>query len=410
VVVEDVAAAGASVRIALVSADVLPTPPTGERYGGLERVVWSLARHLARRGHTVTLYALPKSQAPEGVALVEVEHSTDLLTAEGSADLMVADVVHCHDWSLVGWQLAEEHPERVFFQTWHGPYLGARAHWEPPPRNLVLCGISKWHAKLLEAELGAQPGSVEAVYNGIELDDFPVYTGEREPYLAYLNRLGPEKGLHLAIAMAGEVGRQLRVAGTERHIADPDFVMAMLQRMDGKKVVYEGDLGQDAKYELLSKATALLWLPIGFEEPFGLGIVEAMACGTPVIALDRGDVRELVPKDLILAGTTKYDLGSGLGIAYRPSAHDRMRAIAERFSAEVMAVDYETVYETGTGLEGAVRDRDAGGRGLGTIHELGERLEGVASAGGLGPGGAGELDEGVDGAAPTVDRGHVDLK
>lgn len=391
-------------KIALVSADVLPTPPVN--YGGLERVVYDLARHLALKGHQVSLYAIEGSRAPEGVELVEIEHSSDLLTPEGEHDVLSNhEVIHCHDWSLVGWQLAQRHPERPFFQTWHGPYLGSRAHWQAPPENLLLCGISEWHAQLLRAELGCE--RIFAIHNGVEVADFPLYEGPREPYLAYLNRLGSEKGLHVAIhLMRSHPSRHfhLRVAGTERHVGDHEFVLEMLKRMDGVEVVYEGDLGLEPKYELLSKAWALLWLPIGFEEPFGLGIIEAQLTGTPVIALDRGDIRELINEKTIINGIDQGDLGHALTMTnYTPPAV-RRHFVATRFSAEAMAERYLDFYQRGLG---ALGHGDAGGGRPAVVEGVGEAAERFPRLEALRGGLASELGQVVEVAEKAVEEGGV---
>jgi len=147
----------------------------------------------------------------------------------------------------------------------------------------------------------------------------------------------------------------------------------MMKRMDGRRVRFEGDLGQWAKYELLSRATALLWTPVAFEEPFGLGIIEAMACGTPVLGRPVGDVPELIPSWNLFHNFPSVHQVAGL----KSKPPKNWREIAERFSVERMTDAYLALYRQAAELGSGGRDVDAARDGAGsseTILELPQRL------------------------------------
>lgn len=320
-------------NIALVAPIIFPVPSPA--YGGVEAVLANLAARLCDLGHTVTLYAKKGSKPDPRARVVEIEAEADAFTE----DLLAADVVHMHGWDAPAfWAFAEANPDRRFVQTWHGPSMGYTA----PPANVTVCGVSHWHAWSMSAELGVE---CVGVPNGIHLADYPLYEGPRERFLLSLNRLDPAKGIHRAIAVAKTADMQLRIAGPEHGVPDPGYVQAILSRCDGERVVYEGNLGLEDKVHLLQRATAVLWLG-GWEEPFGLGIVEANACGTPVLALARGALPEVLRGGgkALLEIDHKEDAGRFLAL---PSFYCRpleCRANAERFTDTIMAQRYEEVY------------------------------------------------------------------
>jgi glycosyltransferase involved in cell wall biosynthesis len=331
-------------RIALVSSTALETPPP--RYGGLERIVWDLSCRLAELGHEVTLFACQGSRTPPGGRFVPFGQRDGRLFLDPD-QLLAHDAIHFHEWSPLSAQLARLHPERCIFQTWHGPSIGAWAGWRRPPKNLVVVGVSHYHAEELSAELGIE---CEAVPNGIHLEDYPLYTGPREPYIAWVARICHEKGLHRAIRVAEQTGMVLRVAGSEHIGADPEYTRAMLARCDGRRVVYEGDLGLEDKVELMRHASVLLHPAPGFLEPFGMAPVEAMACGTPVVSYATGAVAETVAEGGVLV-VRPDELPGAIREAMR-IAPEACRANAERYDDRAMAQAY-------LGLYGKVREATA---------------------------------------------------
>jgi glycosyltransferase involved in cell wall biosynthesis len=319
-------------RIALISSDALPTPPP--RYGGLEQVVYLLARELARMGHTVTVYALEGSQPPPGVCFVPFRSVWDCWQYE--EQILEHDVIHGHDWQKFVWQLAEKHPKRQFVQTWHGHRIGH----DRPAANVTVAGVSRWNAFVLSAETGVL---CPHVYNGIDLDEYPLHAGQREDYVLCMNRLDPAKGLHLAVELAKMHGFRLKACGTEHLVPDREYVQAVLTRMDGKQLCYLGDLGMELKVNCLQRAQCLLWF-CPWPEPFGLGAIEAMACGTPVVALAWGGVTETVQQGGVLV-THPEEVPAAIR---RASAipPEICRRNAWRFSARAMAESYVGLYNS----------------------------------------------------------------
>jgi glycosyltransferase involved in cell wall biosynthesis len=322
-------------RIALVSSDALPTPPPA--YGGLEAVVGALARDLVAMGHEVTLYALEGSPAgPYELSPLRSVH--DLLRPEAEQRLLSHDVVHCHDWHGLAWELSRRHPRRTFCATFHGPQIGPSCDWTRPPPNLRLCGVSHWHAWSMACELGC---AVQGVPNGVPLDAYTPGDGGRDDYLCVLARLDAAKGIDRAIELALHLGLPLRIAGPEWGVPSAAYVRSILARCDGRRLIWEGELGLERKVDLLRRAHCVLGLG-DWPEPFGLWAVEANACGTPVVGLDRGALREVVGDTMggIVVDDVR-DLPAAVGAVADTGT---CRQNAERYTVRAMAEGYLEVY------------------------------------------------------------------
>jgi glycosyltransferase involved in cell wall biosynthesis len=182
---------------------------------------------------------------------------------------------------------------------------------------------------------------VATIHHGIDLDEFDV---EREPgdYLLFFGRIHPEKGTAEAIDVAERAGRPLTIAGI---IQDRDYFERLVEpRIDGERVSYVGPVGPDRRGDLLGGARALLHL-VNFDEPFGFSVVEAMACGTPVVARPRGSMAEIVRdgENGFLVGT----LDEAVAAVHASEGLDRaaVRAsVEQRFDANRMVDDYLALY------------------------------------------------------------------
>jgi glycosyltransferase involved in cell wall biosynthesis len=186
---------------------------------------------------------------------------------------------------------------------------------------------------------------IGTVYHGLPVEHIP-FRQEPDGYLAFLGRISPEKRLDLAIEVAKRAGLPLRIAAK---VAESDrmyFEREIVPLLDDPLVEYLGEMSDDGKYEFLGGATALLF-PIDWPEPFGLVMIEAMACGTPTVARPYGSVPEVLQD-----GETGF-IGDSLeelvAAVKRIDVIDRARCREEartRFSVEIMTDRYEAVYRT----------------------------------------------------------------
>jgi len=194
---------------------------------------------------------------------------------------------------------------------------------------------------------------IATIHHGIDIAQFP-FSGAEGEYLLFFGRIHPDKGVYEAIKVAQRIGMKLVIAGI---IQDQDYFAARVEPyVDGKTVEYLGSVGPDQRADVLGHALALLHL-ISFDEPFGLSLIESMACGTPVIAFDRGSMPEII-RD----GETGYiveDIEHAVNAVASVQSIDRSacrKDVEQRFSHTRMARDYVDVYEKILNL-GADNDR-----------------------------------------------------
>jgi glycosyltransferase involved in cell wall biosynthesis len=344
-------------RIAQVSPPVESVPPSG--YGGTERVIATLTEELVRRGHDVTLFA-PADSCSSAHLVPTVERALwhnrreypdfapfwAITLGEVWRRVDDFDVIHAH-LDFFGFPLARA-STRPVVTTLHGrldlPQLEPLFdHFADVP----LVSIS-------DAQRAPVPRAkwVATVYHGIELDQY-TFSSQPGQYLAFLGRIAPEKGVDVAIRVAQRAGLPLRIAARRPlpYKNDPEvrkdweyFEQVLQPLLRGSHVEFVGEVGGKRKDAFLRRASALLF-PIQWPEPFGLVMAEALACGTPVVALRAGSVPEVLED-----GATGYirDTEDDLVEAVkRVGELDRARCRAEaerRFSPSAMAKAYEEVY------------------------------------------------------------------
>jgi len=183
---------------------------------------------------------------------------------------------------------------------------------------------------------------IRTIHHGIDLSRYRLQEN-KQPYLSFLGRVAPPKGTHLAIEIARKSGIPLKIAGEIQPLYRDYWENVVKPQVDGKFIQYVGEIGLEGKNELLGNSMAMVF-PIQWDEPFGLVMVESMACGTPVLALPGGSVQEVI-RD----GTSGYVGNSVEELAERARNLDlspkSIRAYAqENFSAERMANDYIGLY------------------------------------------------------------------
>jgi glycosyltransferase involved in cell wall biosynthesis len=341
-------------RIALLAPPWIPVPPTG--YGGIETVVSLLADALVDAGHDVTLFAAPGSRSRArvitpldrqhsdeiGASVVEADHVARAFDEIERAALQRRpfDVVHDHS----GW-IALAMADRLLVpvvHTVHGSFdANASRFYSAHGEHATITCLSR-------AQAATRPDGLRVhavVPNPIDVDAWPTDV-PKDDYLLWVGRFAPEKGAHRAIRVAKETGRRLILAGPIQPGQQKYFARSVEPHIDGAQIRYIGEVGGREKLELFAGAHAFL-MPITWEEPFGMVMVEAMAAGTPVIAFARGSAPEVVE-----AGRSGLLVSDEEGMIDAVEdvvdlSPDECRAsAAERFSPTAVAAAYERVYRS----------------------------------------------------------------
>ena len=337
-------------RIAEICPPWLAVPPKG--YGGIEWVVALVSDGLAEAGHDVTLFATGDSEtkakleyvfqeAPGSAAINDIvlDATHTMFSLQGVVDRF--DVLHVHSpFSALAAAVETGVP---VVHTLHGSF-------NPEMKRLYgLVAERAWFVAISEAQRRFDPALRYAgvVYNGIDLDRYP-YREDKQDYVLFLGRAAPEKGWLRAIEAAKLADARLISAVK---IADPTEEEEWGQRVkpalpEGAEVL--GEIPHEAKADLIANARAVLF-PIDWDEPFGLVMTEAMACGTPVIATPRGSVPEV-----IVDGETGFIVSVE---NYAEEAVDRLGRLSEispaacrdrvdrMFDKQAMIEGYERVFE-----------------------------------------------------------------
>jgi glycosyltransferase involved in cell wall biosynthesis len=333
-------------KVLLVAPPWLPVPPTG--YGGTELVVDGLARGLKELGHDVTLFAAGDSTCPVTVrsfhraALGTGRSRTTamlahVLAAYDAADALEPDIVHDH--TIIGAYIAATMGRKAITTNHNAFDDDANATYRRIANRVPVLALSASHAKHAE---GFTPFS--AIHHGIDLTQYPQGPGGGG-YAAFLGRIAPSKGVHIAIAAAREAGIGLRIAAKITEAAEEEYFRRIIEPQLGDGIEFLGEVGGDAKQRLLSNATCLL-NPIQWDEPFGMVMIEAMACGTPVVSTARGAAPEIIDAGVtgILVDEDR-ELPAAIAKAATLDRSVIRRQAEERFSIQRMAADHVRVYE-----------------------------------------------------------------
>jgi glycosyltransferase involved in cell wall biosynthesis len=336
------------VRIAIISPVWFPVPPSG--YGGIEWVVALLADGLAEAGHEVTLFASGDSstkaelvaaypEAPSadiGKTTPELRHA--LACYERAAEF---DVVSDHSGPLAA--ALGGAVETPVVHTVHGPLGGADGELYASLAR-VASRVGLISVSLNQRKPQPDLPWVANCHNALDLDAYPVHT-ERGEYLLFLGRMSADKGCHRAVEVAMEAGLPLRIAGKMREPAEREYFETYVAPHLGDGIEYLGETSHGKKVALLQNARATLF-PIEWDEPFGLVMIESMACGTPVIATRWGAVSEVIEHGRSGIVVDDYrDMVGALADANRLEPLECRRWVEEHFSATRMIEDYVAAYE-----------------------------------------------------------------
>ncbi len=330
-------------KIAILSSVAWRTPPN--HYGPWEQVAYNIARGVADLGADVTLFATGDSVSPGNLEFIidrgyEEDKQTDAKVAECMhiSHLMERageyDLIHNNfDFLPLTYSRLIRTPIVTTIHGFSSPMI-------IPVYKRYNDRVS--YVSISNSDRSSELSYIATVYNGLDPSMF-TFNNDPEDYLLFFGRIHHDKGTHEAIQIAKKTGRRLLIAGI---VQDENYFREKVEPyINGEQIVYLGSAGPEMRDRLLGNAYALLH-PINFDEPFGLSVAEAMFCGTPVIAFNRGSMPEL-----IAGGKTGFLVSSveeAAEIVGRVGGIDRgfCRATADnRFSMSRMASDYMAVYK-----------------------------------------------------------------
>jgi glycosyltransferase involved in cell wall biosynthesis len=336
-------------KIAQLSPLIERVPP--KKYGGTERVVSLLTEELVRRGHDVTLFAsgdsitTAKLESVYSKSLREAKidefQAFQLLNAGAAFErAREFEVIHNHlDYYGLPFIPISSTPT---VSTLHGSFNLENRYIYSAYSNLNYVSISNAQRKPLPTL-----NYIKTIYHGIDVITFP-FSEEKDDYLLFVGRISREKGVHFAIDAARHLHKTLIIAAKLDPYQKADlryFEDVIEPELEGEQIRWVGEVDAEERNRLMSRASCLLH-PINWREPFGLVMVEAMACGTPVIAFNRGSVPEI-----LVNGKTGFiveDLEEMVSVYENISKISPVACrehMEKNFSVVRMVDEYEKVYE-----------------------------------------------------------------
>lgn len=342
-------------RVAILSPVWFPVPPSG--YGGIEWIVHLLTEGLVEAGADVTLFASGDSrtgatlsavyeQAPSewiGNTFWELRHTVACLERAGEFD-----VVHDHS-GLLGLALGGLAPV-PFVHTVHGPLTD-----EPGELYEAVCRLAPGAHLISLSQNQRRPKPdlpwLANVPNALDVDRYPFHEGH-DGYLLFLGRMSPDKGAHRAVEIARELELPLKLAGKCREPLEQAYFDTYVRPGLTPEMEFVGEVSHADKVTLLQRARATLF-PISWEEPFGLVMIESLACGTPVLATRRGSVPEVIEDGVTGIIVDDYrDMAAALPRADELDPRRLRGVVRAHFSPERMVEDYLAAYQRAIDLRG----------------------------------------------------------
>ena len=333
-------------RIGIIAPPFLPVPPT--RYGGTELFIAQLAERLPQHGIQPVVFANGESTVKAEVRSLypqsewplksdQMDFYKDLTHSTWAVDhAKDCDVLHVNSAPALALSRRAGKP---LVYTIHHPLERTLLEFYRHHPEVNYVAISDFQRRLHGLP------RIRTIYHGIRMQDYRAPADRPREYFAFLGRIAPVKGTHHAIAVAQRTGIPLKIAGQVQPIYREYYETKVKPHIDGKLVEYIGEVDLQGKNDLLGGALALLF-PIEWDEPFGLVMIEAMACGAPVLAFPGGSVEEIVKDGVggyvcksvedMIAATKRLPLDSTAVRAYA----------AERFSVERMVERYVELYRS----------------------------------------------------------------
>ncbi|MDQ1402318.1 MAG: hypothetical protein QOG03_634 [Actinomycetota bacterium] len=323
-----------------------PIPPS--LYGGIEAVLDRLCVGLERAGHEVMLFTTGESTCPVpkqfllersegsriGATVPELRH-----VIAGYEAARHFDVIHDH--TMLGPFYAERTPKAVVASTIHGPLDDefGTVYARMAERVSLVAISNSQRASAPELPVAA------VIHHGLDVDQFPIGDGNGG-YALFLGRMSPDKGAHRAVAAARKAGVPLKMAAKMRTPEEVSYFEKVIEPELGPDTQYLGEVEQDVKLELLAGARALLF-PIRWNEPFGMVMIEALACGTPVLAFPEGSAPEVIDH-----GRTGFlcadeaEMADALGRVDTLDRRDCRAVVEGHFSTDRMVAEHLALFET----------------------------------------------------------------
>ncbi len=335
-------------KIAQIAPIAERVPP--KKYGGTERVVSALTEELVRRGHEVTLFA-----SGDSITKAKIES----VYPRGLREAHLKDIYGINHWSLLNIGLAYELQDDFdIIHDHNAPISLPTANIASTPVVVTMHNaFNADNRKLFQTLRGANIVTISqsqlypipninhagTVYNGLAMEHYP-FSEENDGYLLFVGRISMEKGTHFAIEAAQQLDKRLIIAAKLEN-GDRAYFKEYVEPRLSERIQWVGEVDEEERNKLMSRALCLLH-PVTWREPFGLVLIEAMACGTPVVGFNRGAIPEVVK-----TGVTGYVVEDLEGMIDAVNAIDSINRAAcrahalENFSDKKMADGYEAVYK-----------------------------------------------------------------
>jgi glycosyltransferase involved in cell wall biosynthesis len=330
------------------------------RYAGIERLIFYLDRQFCRLRHKSTLAATKNSKINGKLLPIIEKHlwkcrnTTKTIVNDNHLykkafkkllqhlEISHYDIIHIHDLQFITYCVDNKLKLSIpILVTMHGPVKKISDLKKIKTKNIFFNTISKSQCLYFSSKGFCINNWV---YNGIDIKSFP-YREEKDNYLLMVGRISKDKGHNIAINIAKKIGSKLIIAGPIHDVNKKFYKNKIKPKIDRKQIIFKGEVSTKERNKLYAKAKCLL-MPIQWEEPFGLVVIEAMACGTPVIAFNRGSIPELI-KD----GETGYivnnekEMIEAIKKINKINPEDCRKWVEKRFTSKRMADDYLKLYK-----------------------------------------------------------------